>query len=52
MTSSLGGVFSAVAKYVLNKGGVVYGAAFDECFNGVHMRDEKGFEKFKTSKYV
>lgn len=52
MTSSSGGVFSAMAEYVLNKGGVVYGAAFDECFNVVHMRDERSFEKFKTSKYV
>lgn len=52
MTSSSGGVFSSIAQYVLDKGGVVYGAAFDERFNVVHVRDEKGYERFKTSKYV
>lgn len=52
--SSSGGVFSALAKNVLEKKGVVYGAAFDENLVLSHQRvdDEKDFPKLMGSKYV
>ena len=52
--SSSGGVFSALAKKVLEKKGVVYGAAFDENFVLCHQRvvDERVFPKLMGSKYV
>ena len=36
--SSAGGLFTALAEIVLNKGGVVYGASFDEDWSVVHRR--------------
>ncbi|MDD2391373.1 MAG: Coenzyme F420 hydrogenase/dehydrogenase, beta subunit C-terminal domain [Bacilli bacterium] len=54
MKSSSGGVFTAISDYVLNNGGVVYGAAFDENFNVIHKKAETSEEcnKFRGSKYV
>lgn len=54
MTSTSGGVFTAIADYVLDKDGVVYGVAFDEDMNVVHKKasTKNGVEKFKGSKYV
>lgn len=53
-SSSSGGVFSAVAEYVLNNGGIVYGAAFDSNLNLRHIRITKSEELFRLrgSKYL
>lgn len=52
--SSSGGAFTQMAEYVLNLGGVVFGAAFDEEWNVVHQYVESIDELFKLrmSKYV
>ncbi len=52
--STSGGVFSALASHVLKKGGVVYGAAFDEMFHLSHVCVEKEEELFRlrSTKYV
>ena len=52
--SSSGGMFYELAKVVLDKEGVVYGAAFDSKFNVIHKRIDK-LENIKSlmgSKYV
>ncbi len=52
--SSSGGMFSVLANAVIEKGGWVYGATFDDkfivCHNGVN--DKQGVKKLRTSKYV
>ncbi len=52
--SSSGGIFSVLAKHILEQDGVVYGAAFDEKFKVVHIgvRTEKELERLRGSKYV
>jgi coenzyme F420-reducing hydrogenase beta subunit len=52
--SSSGGVFSALSEDILNKGGVVVGAAFDEQFVLRHVLIEKSSElhRLRGSKYV
>lgn len=52
--SSSGGFFSLIADYVLAKGGVVYGAAFDAAFNICHSRVDNiaDLHKLRGSKYV
>ncbi|SFH59220.1 Coenzyme F420 hydrogenase/dehydrogenase, beta subunit N-term [Lachnospiraceae bacterium NLAE-zl-G231] len=54
LDSSAGGAFTAIAETVLGKGGVVFGAAYDENFQVHHVfverREELG--KFRNSKYV
>lgn len=52
--SSSGGIFSLIATVILNKGGVVYGAAFDKYFNVVHQKIEaiESLGKLRGSKYV
>ena len=52
--STSGGTFSAIAAYVLNKGGVVFGAAFDEDFTVSHCKIESisKLNKLRGSKYV
>lgn len=54
MQSSSGGIFSLLAVKVINKGGVVFGARFDENWNVVHDYTESldGLEVFRRSKYV
>lgn len=54
LESSSGGIFSALAEYVINKKGVVYGAAFDDHFNVTHCYADtiSDLEKLKRSKYV
>lgn len=54
MDSSAGGAFTAIATYVLSKGGVVFGAAYDDEFQVRHTYVEKADElwKFRNSKYV
>lgn len=54
LSSSSGGVFPKLAADVINKGGKVYGAAFDEDFNVIH-REAESLEDIKVlrgSKYV
>ena len=56
ITSSSGGLFGALAQHVLERGGVVYGAAFD--YGAVTLRlecrstDEVPLTALKKSKYV
>ena len=52
--SASGGVFTALSDYVLQSGGVVYGAAFDENMVVRHMRAENKLERdrMRGSKYV
>lgn len=52
--SSSGGIFSLLASYVIEQGGVVFGAAFDENFNVAHSWTEtrEGLLAFRGSKYV
>ena len=54
LDSSAGGAFTAIAMYVLAKGGVVFGAAYDDDFQVKHTYVEKTEElwKFRNSKYV
>lgn len=52
--SSSGGAFSAISEYVLEQGGVVFGAAFDETFNVRHICVDNAADLYKLrgSKYV
>ena len=52
--STSGGAFSAIAEYVVNKKGIVYGAIFDKDFKVKHEGIEKKEDlyKFRNSKYV
>lgn len=52
--SSSGGVFTALARTMLEKGGVVFGAAFDESLRVEHIGafDETEFAGMRGSKYV
>lgn len=55
LKSSSGGVFYALADFVIGKGGVVFGARFDEDFLGVYhnyTESLEGPEPFMRSKYV
>ena len=53
-TSSSGGAFTAIANYVLFKGGVVYGAAYSEDCKEIFCRstEETSLDNIKRSKYV
>lgn len=52
--SSSGGVFYHIARKVIDDGGVVFGAAFDENFNVIHKAIDKldDIIKLQGSKYV
>ena len=52
--SSSGGIFSVLAQMVLDKGGIVFGAAFDENWQVAHIgvEDETGLARLRSSKYV
>lgn len=54
LSSSSGGVFSELAKVVINKGGCVYGASFADDWNISHIRIEKESDicLLRKSKYV
>ena len=39
--STSGGVFSALAEYIIDQGGVVYGAAYDQDFQVIHTYVEE-----------
>ena len=53
-TSSSGGVFSAIARQVINEGGFVCGALFDEQLTLQHkvIQTESGLMRIKGSKYI
>ena len=52
--SSSGGIFQLLAEDILRKGGIVFGAAFDEAWEVHHASIEKIEElgKLRTSKYL
>ena len=54
MDSSSGGVFSLLAEYVESKGGVIYGADYDDNFRVYHHRGtcREEWQKFRKSKYM
>lgn len=54
LNSSSGGVFILLAKAVIQKGGVVFGARFDDNWNVVHAyaESEGSVKAFMGSKYV
>lgn len=54
LDSSAGGAFTAIATVVLQKGGVVFGAAYDENFHVHHCYVESvnDLKRFRNSKYV
>lgn len=51
---SSGGVFFEVGRNIINNGGVVFGARFDENWNVIHSyaEDVDGLNAFRGSKYV
>ncbi|OPX45529.1 NAD(P)H-quinone oxidoreductase subunit I [Ruminiclostridium hungatei] len=53
-TSTSGGVFTVLAKHVLSKGGVVFGAAFDENLRVAHtgVYDQEQLWRLQGSKYA
>lgn len=54
LKSSSGGIFSVLASNIIKKGGVVFGAKFDENFNVVHdyVKTVDEIHVFRGSKYV
>lgn len=54
LKSSSGGMFSALADYIIANGGFVAGCIFDDSFKAVHIlsRDAIEIEKMRGSKYV
>lgn len=54
MNSSSGGVFMLLAEEVIRRGGVVFGAKFDEDWNVIHAWTdrEEGLAAFRGAKYV
>lgn len=52
--SSSGGAFSSIARYVLGKGGYVYGATLDENLVCKHVEvgSIEGLERLRGSKYI
>ena len=54
MRSASGGAADSAAKTILQMGGVVYGAAYDEqlAVSHIEVTDEAEREKLQSSKYV
>lgn len=54
LNSSSGGIFILLAKEIIKRKGIVFGASFDKDFNVAHTyaSTEKELEKFMGSKYV
>ena len=52
--SSSGGIFTLLAEHVIDEGGVVFGARFNENWEVVHsyMETKEGLAAFRGSKYV
>lgn len=53
-SSSSGGIFTAIAQYVIQKNGVVFGARLDQSMRVVHGYTDtvEGLSDFRGSKYV
>lgn len=54
MQSSSGGVFTLIAENIIEEGGVVFGAAFDDELNVFHtaVKSKSDLERFRGSKYL
>ncbi len=54
LQSSSGGFFSLLAEYVIDRKGVVFGAAFDEklCVRHICIESKEDIQKLRGSKYV
>ncbi|EOC99328.1 Coenzyme F420 hydrogenase/dehydrogenase, beta subunit C-terminal domain [Caldisalinibacter kiritimatiensis] len=54
LKSSSGGVFTLLAEQIIENGGVVFGAGFNENFEVVHsyVETKEELERFRGSKYV
>lgn len=54
LKSSSGGIFSVIANYVIENGGVVFGAAYDNDFNVKHIMidNKENLNLLRKSKYV
>ena len=54
MSSTSGGMFTAMSDYIIDNNGVVYGACFDENLRVIHKKATSKDERdlFKGSKYV
>lgn len=54
LKSSSGGMFTALAEYILARGGVVFGAGFDKNWNVCHQYAETidDLDRLRRSKYV
>ena len=52
--STSGGAFTAIADYIIENNGVVFGVGFDEKFKVKHQKaiTKQELEKFRNSKYV
>lgn len=52
--SSSGGIFTLIAEWVINNGGVVFGAAFNDDFSVAHraVSNVEGLAQLRGSKYV
>jgi len=52
--SSSGGIFTLIAENILDSGGVVFGAAFDDDFNVIHtcVETKENLHNLRGSKYV
>lgn len=52
--STAGGAFTAIAKYVLNRGGAVFGVELSKNLTArhVYIESEKELSRFRNSKYV
>ena len=52
--SSSGGIFTLIAEEIIDRGGVVFGAQFDNDFNVIHSytNNKNKIYKFRGSKYV
>ena len=52
--STSGGAFTPIAEYIIEKGGVVFGATLDENLNVYHtyVTNKEDLKKFRGSKYV
>lgn len=52
--SSSGGAFTMIAEEIINEGGVVFGARFNDSWEVIHTYTEskEGLEAFRGSKYV
>lgn len=53
-SSASGGAFTAISDYILDRGGMIYGAVFNDCFEVVHSSavNKEQRNRMRGSKYV